>query len=217
MFAIGLPAGGEFLLIFLFMGVIYACIRQFGADAQAGFGVASRVMQAIFLPAMAVSFAVGPVAGQNFGARKMARVRETFRKGAFASVFIMAGFTLLIQCRPELLVAGFTKDTNVRAIAAEYLMVVSWNFVAQGLIFACSGLFQGLGDTRPALWSSATRLAIFAPSAIWLASQPDVQLHHVWYLSLATIVLQALVSYLHVRARFKRHVAMPQPWAATAS
>src|SRR5688572_11193182 len=38
MLAIGLPAGGEFLLLFVFMGVIYWCIRDFGAVAQAGFG-----------------------------------------------------------------------------------------------------------------------------------------------------------------------------------
>jgi MATE family, multidrug efflux pump len=216
MLAIGLPAGGEFLLMFLFMGVIYWCIRKFGADAQAGFGVGSRVMQAIFLPAMAVSFATGPVAGQNFGARKMDRVRESFRMGALASVTIMAALTILIHWRPELLVAGFTQDPNVRAVGAEYLVIVSWNFVAQGLIFTCSGLFQGLGDTRPALWSSATRLLTFVPPAIWLASQPNFQLHHVWYLSLATVLLQAGISYLLVRAQFKRRLGAPQPSAVTA-
>src|SRR5262245_56459864 len=65
MLAIGLPAGGEFLLTFVFMYVIYTCIKGFGADAQAGFGVGSRVMQSIFLPALAVSFAAGAIAGQN--------------------------------------------------------------------------------------------------------------------------------------------------------
>src|SRR5690606_21829088 len=48
MLAVGLPAGGEFLLLFVFIGVIYGCIQQFGAAAQAGFGIGSRVMQSIF-------------------------------------------------------------------------------------------------------------------------------------------------------------------------
>ena len=34
--AIGVPAGGEFMLMFLFMGVTYWVIRGFGPDAQAG-------------------------------------------------------------------------------------------------------------------------------------------------------------------------------------
>ena len=213
---IGLPAGGEFLLLFVFMGVIYWCIREFGADAQAGFGMGSRVTQSIFLPAMAVSFATGPVAGQNFGARKLDRVREAFRQGAFISVVIMAALTLLIHWRPDLLVAGFTEDLSVRAVAAEYLVIVSWNFVAQGLIFTCSSLFQGLGDTRPALLSTATRLLTFVPPAIWLSSRPDFKLQHVWYLSLFTVLLQAVVSYLLVRAQFRRRLGAPRAAAVAA-
>jgi len=54
---IGVPAGGEFGLMFFSMFVIYFIIRDFGAAAQAGFGVGSRMMQAIFLPAMAISSA----------------------------------------------------------------------------------------------------------------------------------------------------------------
>jgi len=68
--AIGLPAGGEFALMFIYMGVIYAIIAGFGAQAQAGFVIGSRVMQAIFLPAMAIAFAVAPIAGQNVGAKR---------------------------------------------------------------------------------------------------------------------------------------------------
>src|SRR6185436_6664530 len=79
---VGLPPGGEFALLFIYMGVIYWVIRHFGADAQAGFGIGSRVMQAIFLPVMAIAFAASPVAGQNVGAGHAQRVRETFRVAA---------------------------------------------------------------------------------------------------------------------------------------
>ena len=36
---IGLPAGGEFAMIFVFMAVIYYALRDLGAAAQAGFGI----------------------------------------------------------------------------------------------------------------------------------------------------------------------------------
>ena len=51
---IGLPAGLEFFLMFIVMAVIYWVIRDFGAAAQAGFGVGQSVMRIIMLPAMAV-------------------------------------------------------------------------------------------------------------------------------------------------------------------
>ncbi len=79
---IGLPAGGEFALMFVYMAVVYWSIRAFGAEAQAGFGLGGRVMQAIFLPAMAVAFAAAPVAGQNFGAGMQDRTRKTFTTAA---------------------------------------------------------------------------------------------------------------------------------------
>ena len=81
MLAIGLPAGAEFALMGIYMAVIYSITRRFGAGAQAGFGIGLRVIQAGFMPVVALGFAVSPVAGQNFGARLGERVRATFRIG----------------------------------------------------------------------------------------------------------------------------------------
>jgi putative MATE family efflux protein len=156
--AVGLPASGEFLAMFVYVGLVYWVIRDFGSVAQAGFGIGMRVMQSIFLPAMAIAFAAAPIAGQNFGARDAHRVRATFRQAALIGSAVMFTLTLLCHIAPEALVAPFTEDAAVAAVAADYLKIISWNFVAVGLVFACSGLFQALGDTRPALVSSATRL-----------------------------------------------------------
>src|SRR6201993_4984933 len=50
MLRIGVPAGAEFLLLFVYIMIVYAIIRGFGPAAQAGFGIGARVMQALFLP-----------------------------------------------------------------------------------------------------------------------------------------------------------------------
>jgi len=207
MFNLGLPAGGEFMLMFVIVGVIYWCIRDFGAEAQAGFGVGSRVMQSIFLPAMAVAFAASPIAGQNFGARQADRVRETFRTSALASTAIMALLTAICHWNPQLLVRGFSSDPEVLAIAAEYLRILSWNFVGTGIIFTCSGMFQALGNTWPALLSSGGRILTFVLPALWLSLQPWVRLEHFWYLSVATVALQAGVSLWLLQGEFRRRLA----------
>jgi putative MATE family efflux protein len=215
MLGIGLPAGGEFLLFFVFMGIIYWCIRDFGATAQAGFGIGSRVTQSIFLPAMAVAFAAGPIVGQNFGARQPERVRETFKTAAVLISLIMALLTVLVHVSPSLLVRGFTEDADVLLVAVVYLQIFSWNFVTQGLIFTCSSVFQGLGDTRPALISTGSRLITFAIPAIWMSSQPWFRLEHIWYLSVSTQALQMLFSLWLVRQQFKRKLTGPEPAAAS--
>jgi len=191
---IGLPAGGEFALMFVYMAVIYWVIRGFGPAAQAGFGLGTRLMQSIFLPAMAIAFATAPIAGQNYGAKHYARVRETFRSAAIASSLVMLALTLACQWRPEWLVEGFTRDPAVIAVGSRFLQVISWNFVASGLIFTCSGIFQGLGHTWPALASSGSRLVTFMLPAVWLASLPGLQLDQVWFLSVASAAAQMLLS-----------------------
>jgi len=50
-------AGAEFVLLFVYILIVYVIIRNFGPAAQAGFGVGARVMQALFLPVVALSFA----------------------------------------------------------------------------------------------------------------------------------------------------------------
>jgi Na+-driven multidrug efflux pump len=194
MLNIGLPAGGEFALMFLYTAIVYYTIRNFGASAQAGFGIGSRVLQAILLPAMAIAFAAGPIAGQNFGARNSDRVKRTFRQCALIGSAVMIVITLITQIRPQALVGVFKADAETIAVAAVFLQMISWNFVAQGLIFTCSSMFQGLGNTVPSLVSSGTRLIIFAVPAVWLSTQPGFEIQQVWYVSIASVTLQAAVS-----------------------
>jgi putative MATE family efflux protein len=214
---VGLPAAGEFAMMFLISAVVYAIIRDFGAQAQAGFGIASRIMQSIFLPAMAVAFAAAPIAGQNFGAKRADRVRATFVHSAVIGSGIMLALTLLCQLSPQTLILPFTKDPAVIAIGVDYLRISSWNFVAIGLVFACSGMFQAFGDTRPALLSSAGRMVTFVVPALYLSTRHDVVLHDFWYLSVASVTVQAVVSLSLLRFHMKRKLAfVPEPVTAVA-
>ena len=107
---VGLPAGGEFALMFLANAATFTVIRRFGPEAQAGFGVGSRVLQAILMPAMAVAFAVPAIAGQNVGARQAQRVRDTLRQALLIEAVIMAAMVALCHAAPAALVAPFTSD-----------------------------------------------------------------------------------------------------------
>ena len=204
---IGLPAGGEFGFMFLYMAVIYWVIRDFGAAAQAGFGLGTRLMQSVFLPAMAIAFATGPIAGQNYGAKLYGRVRETFSVAAKISVTVMIVLTLLCQTRPEWLVVGFTEDPAVIEVASHFLRLISWNFAASGLIFTCSGIFQGLGHTWPALASTASRIFTFMLPAVWLSTVPGHRIDHVWMLSVASAWTQAVISFALLRRTMKAKLA----------
>jgi putative MATE family efflux protein len=204
MLNIGLPAGGEFGLMGIYIVLIYWIIRDFGAAAQAGFGIGVRVMQSIFLPVMSIAFATAPVAGQNFGARLASRVRQTFYSAAGMGVVVMIAFTLLCQVAAGSFIRFFSAEPQVIAFGSEYLKIVSWNFIASGLIFTSSGMFQAMGNTWPPLASSAMRLLLFALPAAILSRQPGFTIREVWYLSVATVALQAIVNLFLLRREFVR-------------
>ncbi len=192
MLKIGIPAGAEFALMFVSIGTIYWLVRDQGAAAQAGFGVGSRVMQAVFLPAMAIAFAAAPIAGQNVAAGLPDRARETFSSAIVMGSALMASLTLLCQLRPDWLVHWFSSDAAVLAVAAQFLAIVSWNFVASGVVFTCSGMFQALGNTIPTVISSATRLGVWIVPAVWVTSRPGFQLRQLWYVGVGATTVHAL-------------------------
>ncbi|OKO68342.1 MATE family efflux transporter [Bradyrhizobium sp. AS23.2] len=206
---VGLPAGGEFAMIFIFMAVVYYVLRDFGPAAQAGFGIGTRVLGLIQMPALAVALAAGPIAGQNFGAGNGARVRETFVKAALIATAVMIVFMLLAQFTPGLLLAGFSNDRETMTVAFLFLRIISFNMVAQGLIFTCSSMFQGLGNTKPVLWSSVTRVLTYSLPAIWLSTLPGFRMEHVWYLSNAATTLQAVLSLWLLHREFRKRLALP--------
>ena len=206
MLAIGMPAGFEFGMMSVYLFVVYSVTRQFGAAAQAGFGIGMRVIQAGFMPVVALGFSVAPVAGQNFGARKAQRVKDTFKDGALMAAGVMVVFALASNIAPAALVGIFSHDPAVIAIGVEYLRIISWSYVASGLIFVASSTFQAMGNTIPSLLTSAVRIGLVAIPVVFLARLPGFQLHWIWYLSLASVYVALTVSMLLLRREFRRRL-----------
>lgn len=211
MLRVGIPAGAEFALMSFYIIIVYAIIRGFGAEAQAGFGVGARIMQALFLPVMALSFAVAPVVGQNFGGRRGDRVRNAFYSAAGISSVLMLLLTLVAQLAASILIRGFTRDPAVIAFGSDYLKIISFNFVAVGLVFISSSVFQGIGNTLPPLISSMTRLLLFAFPVLALSQRPGFQIRYVWYLSVASIFFQACANLLLLQREFRKRLAFSEP------
>lgn len=203
---IGLPSGMEFGLLFAYQVVVYGVIRDFGPTAQAGFGIGVRVMQTFFLPAMAISFAISPVAAQNFGARNAERVRRVFRDGTLLGGGVMLLFMGLCQWQGDRLIGVFTTDPATVAAGSHFLHIISFNFVLSGFVFACSGIFQALGNAWPSVFASSLRLVAFAVPVVALSHQPGFHIEQVWMLSVATVVLQATIAGLFARRELVRRL-----------
>jgi len=203
MLKIGLPAGAEFAFMAVYLMLVYVVSRPFGAAAQAGFGIGIRIIQACFLPVVALGFAVSPVAGQNFGARKADRVRQTFRTGAGLAAGAMFVLALLVWLAAGPMVGVFSSDPNVIAVGAEYLHIIAFNFIASGIVFVSSSMFQAMGNTIPSLITSASRIVIVAVPVLLLAQTPGFTLRWIWYISAGAVVVQLALNLWLLRREFR--------------
>jgi MATE family, multidrug efflux pump len=220
MLKVGLPAGAEFGLMTVYLLVIYAVSRPFGASAQAGFGIGSRIIQACFMPVVALGFAVAPVAGQNFGARRAERVKQTFYVAAGMAAAGMIVVFLASQVAAPAMMRVFTSEAPVIAVGEEYLRIVSWSFIASGVIFVASSTFQAMGNTIPSLVSSLMRIVGTAIPVLFLSRMPGFALRWVWLLSAVTIFAQLTISLLLLRREFRQRLvfgADPSAPVAAAS
>ena len=137
------------------------------------------------------------------------RVRESFVEGVKLNVGFMLLFTVLCHLAPARMVGWFSAEPAVIAVGADYLRIVSWNYVASGLVMVAGGLYQGLGNTVPSLLASASRLLTFILPVLWLSRQPGLQLQQIWLLSAASVFLQMLLSLGLLRREFRRKLPVP--------
>jgi len=215
-FRIGLPAGAELGILGVYLIIVYAAIRHFGAAAQGGFAIGARIMQSLILPAVAVGMANAPIVGQNFSAKRATRVRDSFWAACGVGSVVMLLLTALCQTGAVSLVNLFSKQDDVVAVAAGYLRLISLTFLATGLIFACTSVFQGLGNTRPPFVSSVIRLFVFAVPVLLLPGQLTLQ--DIWIISAGSIWVQAAANMWFLRREFRiRLDSFPQEISANNS
>ena len=209
MLAIGLPSGFDFAMMAVYLFIVYAVTRPFGAAAQAGFGIGMRVLQAGFMPVVALGMSVAPIAGQNFGAGQADRVRHTFRDGAMLATAMMLVLLVISQTAAPALVGIFTRDPAAVAVGVQYLHVISWSFLASGIIFVSGSMFQAMGNTLPSIATSLVRIVVVALPVLVLARMPGFALVTIWRLAAFSVFVQLVVALLLLRREFSRRLRFP--------
>ncbi len=209
---IGVPSALEFGLMACYMIFITVMLRPYGAVEQAAFGIGQRLLQASMLPVMALSFAASALAGQNFGAQRGDRVRETFTVTLKLGLAAMIPLCLVAQAIPGALIHGFSDDPAVLAAGTQFLRIISLNLLAVGVAFACFGVLSGLGNTIPTLISSASRIGLIIFGSLLLVRLGSFEVIWLWWLSVTATVVQMLMNLYFLRRELRRKlgfVALP--------
>jgi putative MATE family efflux protein len=163
---VGLPAAGTNMVIPLSSGVITALIATYGAEAVAGFGVATRIESVALVFFYALSGVMNPFVGQNAGARRFDRVGEAARQSARFCLAFGALLTVVLGVCAPWLASAINHSPAVVEVATTYLRLVPLSYGAAGLVMVINASFNGLGRPLPAVFISVLRvLVVYLPLA----------------------------------------------------
>jgi putative MATE family efflux protein len=204
---LGLPASGEMLLMFAYTSVCFWAIRDLGADTQAAFAVTSRVLQVLYLPVMAIAFALVPLAGQNLGGGNTDRAARAFKIALASNLCFSLLATLACELYPEVFVRGLSPTGSAGTQASHMLDVLGWSLVPIAIVLSCSSAMQALGNTLFSLLSSCIRLAFFASPLLFMALASGRSLEMMLHLAVWTVVLQANVSLVWLGKLYRTYMA----------
>jgi putative MATE family efflux protein len=147
---IATPSGGA---------VVTAAMSQFGHGAVAGWTVIGRVIPIAFGAIFSLSASVGPIIGQNLGAREFGRVRLALKLGLALAAAITAAAWLILALATPALVAIFSATGEAAALIAFFCRWLAPLFVFFGTLFVCNAACNTLGRPHYATalnWGRAT-------------------------------------------------------------
>jgi putative MATE family efflux protein len=120
-------------------------LAPFGAEAIAANAVFSRLIPLTFGALFALSASVGPILGQNLGARRFDRLNRAMRDAfVFAGLYTLGAWLILALLRNQI-VQVFSLDGLTAQYVAYFCIVggVAWIFV--GFVLVANAAFNNLG------------------------------------------------------------------------
>lgn len=156
---LGIPMALQNALIAVSTMVLQGVVNGFGETIMAAYTVVGRVEQLVHQPFISLSTAVTSFAGQNIGAGKTDRVKQSFKLATVTALAISIAMFPITFLFGRSIVAGFVKEPEVIAIGFRALCIDCFFYFALGMIYVPRGILNGCGDSGFALVNGATEVA----------------------------------------------------------
>ena len=168
---IGVPAAGANMMEPLSMAVITRMISEYGKEAVAAFGVGGRLEALSLIGIWALSMAMTPFVGQNFGAGNCDRVRAALRFGVKFSL-VWGGVTFTVLYFLSGIIAPIFNDNKaVIASVILFLQIIPISYAMYGISTLVNSTFNALGKPLQASLVIILHLFVFVLPLAYLGSK----------------------------------------------
>lgn len=157
MIQIGIPAGIQTSMYSIANMLVQSAINSLGTDAVAGWTAYHKIDDIYWPISNALGIAIMTFVGQNYGARKIERVKNSIRVGLALHIGISAAFSLFTCLLRYPLIRLFNDDATVLQIGAEVTVMTCAFYVLFSCTEVMSASMRGVGNAlKPAIITLCT-------------------------------------------------------------
>jgi putative MATE family efflux protein len=120
-------------------------ISSYGDEAIAGWTVIQRIIPVAFGVLFALSGAIGPIIGQNFGAQRFDRVTSTVRDALKVTLVYALCVWALLALGSSQIANLFQAQGLARELIVFFCIFVAGSFLFNGALFVANAAFNNLG------------------------------------------------------------------------
>jgi putative MATE family efflux protein len=193
---VGLPSIATNLIVPAGFTIIVTMVAKYGENAVAGLGAASRIELVTLAVFMAFSTVLGPFIGQNLGAKQFDRIKSAIRYGHIFAILwgIVTSSFLFYFAEP--LATYFKKDLEIIPVIILYLQTATMSIAFRGITINVTTTLNILKKPiLAAILSVSQVFIVFIPLAYYLSNFTELGLSGIFYSSLFSSILVAIISY----------------------
>lgn len=211
---IGAPAGVQYLLFSAMLMLTYRYVRPFGADATAAVGIGFRIIQSAVMPCVAIGVAVASLVGQNYGARRLGRVKAAIGWGLLYTVGVGALEAAVLAAFPRFWVSLFSAEPGIVGIGVTYLLISCLVLPPNAFGLVATFTAQGLGRTFAPMLAVVVRVGYFVLALQAVERLWGITLARVFWTSVTATIADVAAMGV-VLTLFWTRVLKPAPAAQT--
>lgn len=200
------PSSAELVVRMFAMLLTHALVARAFTTAEdqsatTALGIVFRFETMALFVSIGWGSAVQTFVGQNLGAARVERAKQSGYWAALYNACMMAALALLYTTFAGAIVGFFDEDPQVLAIAKSYLWWVAPSYVALGIGIVLGSVMQGAGaPLRALLLDACVVVFVQLPACALVYLSPARDLPHVW----ATVVLGYVALAIVFMASYKR-------------
>ena len=181
-------------------------LADIGSEAVAASTIVIRLLMFTLMPAWGLSNAAATLVGQNLGAKDPDRAEKSVWMIGLYNMFYLAVVSIIFFLYNRELLMIFSVDQEVIDIGAEWVRILSYDYVIYGWWMVAVQAFNGAGDTKtPTLINVVFFWLIQIPLSYYLAIELDWQHSGVfWGVFYSEALVGLFTLYLFKRGRWKR-------------